>query len=206
MFTGEASLLSGRRGLAQIRAAEAGELYAVDRETLLSLIQTDSDLSEVLMRAFILRRVELMAQHVGDVVVIGSMHCAGTLRVKEFLNRNAHPFTYVDLDEVGISTLKWVPGVNSLVQFGGEPAVVPDNFIYELKCRIEAIAAAGGLHLDGLKQGDALRITSGPFSGCEAIFDLMLDDRERAQVFIHWLGRRLKMQVNANAIAKQRAG
>ncbi len=115
-------------------------------------------------------------------------------------------FTHVDLDQVGISTLKWVPGVSGLVQFGGEPAVVPDNFIYELKCRIEALAAAGGLHLDGLKQGDALRITSGPFSGCEAIFDLMLDDRERVQVFIHWLGRRLKMQVNANAIAKQRAG
>jgi thioredoxin reductase (NADPH) len=99
MFTGEASLLSGRRGLARIRVAEAGEVYAVEREQLLSLIQTDSDLSETLMRAFILRRVELLAQNVGDVVVIGSMHCVGTLRVKEFLRRNAHPFTYVDLDE-----------------------------------------------------------------------------------------------------------
>jgi thioredoxin reductase (NADPH) len=82
MFTGEASLLSGRRGLARIRVAEAGEVIAVDRLQLLSLIQTDSELSDILMRAFILRRVELLAQNVGDVVVIGSVHCVGTLRVK----------------------------------------------------------------------------------------------------------------------------
>src|SRR5438105_2028755 len=50
------------------------------------------------MRAFILRRLELIAHDLGDVVVIGSTHCAGTLRVKEFLTRNGHPFHYVDLD------------------------------------------------------------------------------------------------------------
>jgi thioredoxin reductase (NADPH) len=98
-FTGEASLLAGRRGLARIQVAEAGEVIEVDREQLLSVIQTDSELSETLMRAFILRRVELIAQKVGDVVVIGSVHCVGTLRVKEFLNRNGHPYTYVDLDD-----------------------------------------------------------------------------------------------------------
>ncbi|HEX2464418.1 MAG TPA: FAD-dependent oxidoreductase [Thermoanaerobaculia bacterium] len=98
-FTGEASLLTGRRGLGRIRVAEPGEVFEIDREDLLSVIQTDSDLSEILMRAFILRRVELIAQRVGDVVVIGSIHCVGTLRVKEFLNRNGHPYNYVDLDE-----------------------------------------------------------------------------------------------------------
>jgi thioredoxin reductase (NADPH) len=34
----------------------------------------------------------------GDAVVIGSSHSAGTLRVKEFLTRNGHPFQYIDLD------------------------------------------------------------------------------------------------------------
>ena len=74
-------------------------MIELDRETLLGLIQTDSQLSEILMRAFILRRVELITQGFGDVVVIGSVHCAGTLRVKEFLTRNVHPYTYVDLDQ-----------------------------------------------------------------------------------------------------------
>src|SRR2546426_7013481 len=60
MFTGELTMLSGRRGLVQIRAGEAGEVIEVDREHLLSLVQTDSELSDVLMRAFLLRRVELI--------------------------------------------------------------------------------------------------------------------------------------------------
>jgi thioredoxin reductase (NADPH) len=55
-------------------------------------------LSEILMRAFMLRRLELIAHEFGDVVVLGSTHCAGTLRVKEFLTRNGHPFHYIDLD------------------------------------------------------------------------------------------------------------
>ena len=98
MFTGEIGMLSGRRGLAQIRVGEKGEVIAVDRDSLLALIQTDGELSEILMRAFILRRVELIARQVGDVVVLGSTHCQGTLRVKEFLTRNGHPYTSVDLD------------------------------------------------------------------------------------------------------------
>jgi thioredoxin reductase (NADPH) len=98
-FTGEASLLSGRRSMAQLRVSEPGEVIELNREQLLALVQTDAELSEILMRAFILRRVELVARDRGDVVVIGSRHNAGTLRVKEFLTRNGHPFHYVDLDQ-----------------------------------------------------------------------------------------------------------
>src|SRR6266851_9562328 len=97
-FSGEMSALSGRRSLARITALEDGEVVEVDRSELLSLVQADAELSEILMRAFILRRVELVAQGIGDVVLIGSVHCAGTLRVKEFLTRNGHPFHYIDLD------------------------------------------------------------------------------------------------------------
>ena len=65
---------------------------------MLGLIQTDAELSEILMRAFILRRVELILAGLGDTVLIGSTHSAATLRVKEFLTRNGHPYTYIDLD------------------------------------------------------------------------------------------------------------
>ena len=97
-FTGETSMLSGRRGLATIRAVEPTEVIELDRKDLLSLIQTDEQLSEILMRAFILRRVELIARGFGDVVLAGSEFCQGTLRVKEFLTRNGYPYTFVDLD------------------------------------------------------------------------------------------------------------
>ena len=98
-FSGEVTLLAGRRSLATIRVIELGEVIEMNRETLLGLVQTDSELSEILMRAFILRRVELLAKDFGDVVVIGSNHCAGTLGVREFLSRNGHPYAYVDLDQ-----------------------------------------------------------------------------------------------------------
>jgi thioredoxin reductase (NADPH) len=61
-------------------------------------VQTDSELSEILMRAFIFRRGELIAQGVGDAVLVGSVHSPGTLRIKEFLTRNGHPYSYLDLD------------------------------------------------------------------------------------------------------------
>ena len=98
MFTGEATLLSGRPGLAQIRAEADGEVIEIARDDLLALIQTDGELSAIFMRAFILRRVELIARGVSDVVVLGSTHCQGTLRVREFLTRNGHPHTMLDLD------------------------------------------------------------------------------------------------------------
>ena len=97
-FSGEGNMITGRRALARLRVSEPGEVIELDREQLLALVQTDAELSEILMRAFILRRSELIAGGFGDVVLIGSTHCAGTLRVKEFLTRNGHPYQYIDLD------------------------------------------------------------------------------------------------------------
>ncbi len=105
-FTGEISLISGRRTLVRARAGAAGEVIELSREQLLGLVQTDSELSELLMRAFILRRMNLIAHGLGGVVLIGSSHCAGTLRVKEFLSRNGHPYQFVDLErETEVQTL-----------------------------------------------------------------------------------------------------
>jgi thioredoxin reductase (NADPH) len=97
-FTGEINMLSGRRGFVRIRASTSGEVIAVERERLLALVQADSELSDILMRAFILRRVELIARGIGDAVLLGSSHSSGTLRIKEFLTRNGHPYSYLDLD------------------------------------------------------------------------------------------------------------
>ena len=97
-FTGEINLIQGRRSLTRARVSEPGEVVQLTREQLLSLVQTDAEIGEIVMRAYIYRRVELAAQGVGDVVLIGSVHSPATLRVKEFLTRNGHPFRYIDLD------------------------------------------------------------------------------------------------------------
>ena len=91
-------MLSGRRALFRARVSEPGEVIELDRQHMLALVQTDAELGEILMRAFILRRVELVAAGVGDVVLVGSNLSAGTLRIKEFLMRNGHPYSYIDLE------------------------------------------------------------------------------------------------------------
>jgi thioredoxin reductase (NADPH) len=97
-FTGEVNMLSGRRSLVRARATKPSKVIELDHQQMLNLVQTDAELSDILMRAFILRRVELIAAGVGDIVLIGSTHSAGTLRIKEFLMRNGHPYSYIDLE------------------------------------------------------------------------------------------------------------
>ena len=98
-FTGDVNMLSGRRSLFRARASKPSEVIELDHKDLIRLVQNDAELSDILMRAFILRRVELIAAGVGDIVLIGSVHSAGTLRIKEFLMRNGHPYSYVDLEQ-----------------------------------------------------------------------------------------------------------
>jgi thioredoxin reductase (NADPH) len=97
-FTGEVNLLSGRRALVGFQVSEPGEVIQLERKELLELVQSDSELSEIFMRAFILRRVELIARGIGEVVLVGSSHSAGTLRLQEFLSRNGQPYTSVDVE------------------------------------------------------------------------------------------------------------
>src|SRR5450432_2731534 len=64
-FTGEINILSGRSALVDLRVGDGGELIDLHRDALLALVQTDSELSDLFMRAFILRRVELIAHGFG---------------------------------------------------------------------------------------------------------------------------------------------
>ena len=97
-FSGDIGMLSGRRSLLRTRMREAGEFIELDRSNLQDVIQNDGELSEILMRAFILRRLELIGHGWGDVVLLGSNNSSGTLRIKEFLTRNVYPYSYVDLE------------------------------------------------------------------------------------------------------------
>src|SRR5215831_10134418 len=96
-FTGETNMLSGRPSLVRLHATRRSRLVELDRQHILNLVQTDSELGDVLMRAFILRRVELIAYGIGEVV-LGSSNSAETLRLREFLTRNGHPYSYVDVE------------------------------------------------------------------------------------------------------------
>jgi thioredoxin reductase (NADPH) len=97
-FTGEMTMISGRRCLVTGRVTEPGSFLEVSGDGLRALIGRDAELSEIFMRAFILRRLELLRRGQGNVVLMGSRHSAKTLALREFLSRNAQPYSYLDLD------------------------------------------------------------------------------------------------------------
>jgi len=114
-------------------------------------------------------------------------------------------FVRVDLSSVGISTLQWMPHSLGLVQFGGEPATVPDSMIHAIRKRTEEIAAAGGeLFLD-VVPGDVVRIQDGPFAGYEAIFDARVSGTERVRVLLRFLNdRNVPVELQAGQITPQK--
>jgi thioredoxin reductase (NADPH) len=98
-FTGEMTMISGHRCLVRSRVTEPGEFLELTGEGLRSLIARDAELSEIFMRAFILRRLALVKQGLGNFILMGSRYSAKTLALREFITRNGHPYTYVDLDD-----------------------------------------------------------------------------------------------------------
>jgi thioredoxin reductase (NADPH) len=97
-FSGEMSTLRGVAGFTRIRARESGAVLEIDEESLRDVVQTDAELSEILMRAFILRRMGLVASGQADAMLLGSRHSAATLGLRKFLTRNAYPYVSVDVD------------------------------------------------------------------------------------------------------------
>jgi thioredoxin reductase (NADPH) len=97
-FTGEMTLISGQRCLVRGRVTEPGEFLELSGDALRALVAKDAELSEILMRAFILRRLALVRQGYGNAILMGSRHSAQTLQLREFFSRNGHPYTYIDLD------------------------------------------------------------------------------------------------------------
>jgi len=96
-FSGEMSTLQSIGSVVLSRVREAGEVLAITEEHLRAIVQTDAELSELFMRAFILRRVGLIQSQAGDVILLGSSHSAGTLRLQQFFTRNSYPFVTLDV-------------------------------------------------------------------------------------------------------------
>lgn len=97
-FTGEFNMISGQRSMAKGRVLEAGEFLELTADGLRAVVAKDAELGEIFMRAFILRRIALVNRGWGNVIVLGSLHSARTLRLREFLGRNSYPYTFINLD------------------------------------------------------------------------------------------------------------
>jgi thioredoxin reductase (NADPH) len=168
-FTGEINMLSARRSLVRGLVVEDGTILVLDRERLRALVQRDPELSEILMRAFILRRLALMEQGGGDLVLVGSRHSAATLRTKEFLSRNGQPFTYQDVEgDPAVQALldRFHVGVDEV------PVVVCRGGTVLRNPPLEALAALLGLNaaLDGEAVRDVVIVGAGPAGLAAAVY------------------------------------
>ncbi len=168
-FTGELSMISGQRCLVLGRITEPGEVLELSAEGLRSLIARDAELSEIIMRAFILRRLVLITKHLGNVILMGSRHSAATLRLREFLGRNGHPYTYVDLDTDKVSQ-------ELLDRFSVKveeiPVVICDGQNVLRNPSIQELADCLGLNasVDGSQVRDVIIVGAGPSGLAAAVY------------------------------------
>ncbi|HVU51602.1 MAG TPA: FAD-dependent oxidoreductase [Polyangia bacterium] len=168
-FTGEINMLSARRSLVRARTTAESELVVLDRAALRGLVQRDPELSELLMRAFILRRVALLDAGSQDLVLVGSRHSADTMRIKEFLSRNGHPFTYQDVDvEPGVQAVldHFQVGVNEV------PVVICHGGHVLKNPTTESLASLTGLdpQLDTGALRDVVVVGAGPAGLAAAVY------------------------------------
>ncbi len=115
-------------------------------------------------------------------------------------------FIHVDLQDVTVSFLNWMPGSRGLVAFDAQPASVPESLIVAIRRRVDEINAAGGEQLVDLQPGDSVVIQAGPFAGQEAIFDASLSGNARVRVLLKLLrGRQLPVELPGAQIERPRA-
>jgi len=112
-------------------------------------------------------------------------------------------FARLDLSEIALSSLNWSPGVNRVVEFGGRPAVVPEEVIRWLRDRLQRENQQDYLQGLPLRSGDRLRIAKGPLREMEAIFERRLSAKARALVLVEMLGRLTSVQVELRDLERR---
>lgn len=112
-------------------------------------------------------------------------------------------FVNVDMEQVGLSSMQYMPLSIGLVKFGDQPAPVPDQVIERLKRHVGALWQQR-IQQRKFERGDRLLVRDGPFEGYEAIFDVYLSGRDRVRVLLEMLtGRPVGVELDPISIEKQ---
>jgi transcription elongation factor/antiterminator RfaH len=95
-------------------------------------------------------------------------------------------FARFDFEVLPCSSITWMPGMRSIASLGDQPAIVADEIVELVRCRLEAIEDVG---YGPLCQGDRVRIKSGPLRDLEAVFDQSLSQANRVRILVDVVGR-----------------
>ncbi len=96
-FLGELNILSGRRAFLAAIVRDEGDVIKISPTTLRALVNSDEELSNLFLRAFLARRSLLVSIGAG-VKVVGSRFSPDVRRVREFLARNRQPYQWLDVE------------------------------------------------------------------------------------------------------------
>ena len=116
-------------------------------------------------------------------------------------------FIQAVLEQINVSSLRWVPGASGLFSFGGVPAVVSDSLIHSVQKKVDEVNASDMelKSLKGLGKGDLVTIQEGPFAGHEAIFDVSLSGTERVRVLLRLLNKQqLPLELPAEQVQRKK--
>ncbi len=98
-FSGEVSQLSGHGTIAAGRAGAKGlTALPYDAAHIRALMVGSAELGEVMMRAFILRRVALIQEGGSGSLLIGHPNAPDLLRLQGFLSRNGYPYSVLNVE------------------------------------------------------------------------------------------------------------
>nr|WP_254431593.1 FAD-dependent oxidoreductase [Gordonia rubripertincta] len=97
-FLGELGLLEGQMAFFTAEVIEDGEVIVVPAARVRELVAHDQILSDLILRAYLLRRHLLIGLESG-FRIIGSCYSPDTLRLREFAMRNRLPHRWIDLEQ-----------------------------------------------------------------------------------------------------------
>jgi transcription antitermination factor NusG len=111
-------------------------------------------------------------------------------------------FVHVDLEQVQLSSLRWMPGALGVVSVDREPAYVPESLLAAIRTRVSDFNRfSGNAGPARFQAGADVLIQYGPFAGYKAIFDAGLPGSERVRVLLSLLrGRQIRMELPSNFI------
>jgi transcriptional antiterminator RfaH len=102
-------------------------------------------------------------------------------------------FAHLDFATVPRSSIAWLPGVRRIVSFGDQPAVVAAEIVDLIRLRLDEIEEVG---YGKLRQGDRVRIKSGPLRDLEAVFDQPLSSASRVRILLDVVGRMTPVDID----------
>ncbi|MGO9486078.1 MAG: FAD-dependent oxidoreductase, partial [Rhodomicrobium sp.] len=182
-FSGEVSQLAGRESLAAASAGADGCVaLPFDAAHVRALIIGSAEVGEIVMRAFILRRVGLIEGGGAGSVLVGVPGSADVVRLQGFLGRNGYPYTVLDATDA--------EGRALVERFGVHPSELPLMVCPNGKVLKQPTDAQAGVclgitpELDPKKVYDVAITGAGPaglaaavYAASEGLSVLVLDQR-----------------------------